>query len=216
MCTNWSELESDEDPDPPVRRDADAVTRVETPVPDSATPRPGYLPIGPGLTCWRCGGSNHTRITCTGPYVEFCSRCGRLGTLSRDCDCPGGPKDNQPAARVVQTMERAVQCTMKSTRDVAVQCDLLSTSTRRGLHTRIWAQLLSSRGARAGARRHHQEETGIRSPSPFVEDRRGRETAIRSPVTLIPAEGRHQRGPEARRAETALPRKQDGAPPANK
>lgn len=41
-------------------------------------------------TCWRCGKTGHQRGTCPNMALMFCSRCGRIGTLSRDCTCQGG------------------------------------------------------------------------------------------------------------------------------
>lgn len=60
-------------------------------------PLPLRLP-NPALLCWRCGAPGHTRGTCKGPRVLFCSKCGKLGILSRRCPCqirtpprPSGP-----------------------------------------------------------------------------------------------------------------------------
>ncbi|XP_044745741.1 uncharacterized proline-rich protein-like [Coccinella septempunctata] len=48
-----------------------------------------FLELGP-RSCWRCGGEGHTRERCQGVMVKFCSRCGLMGVLSRDC-CVGAP-----------------------------------------------------------------------------------------------------------------------------
>ncbi|XP_044765235.1 uncharacterized protein LOC123321609 isoform X2 [Coccinella septempunctata] len=53
-----------------------------------------YIELRPGL-CWRCGQGEHTRATCSRTPPLFCSRCGLLGTLSRDCPC-GGAKKKDP------------------------------------------------------------------------------------------------------------------------
>ncbi|XP_044765208.1 uncharacterized protein LOC123321595 isoform X1 [Coccinella septempunctata] len=53
-----------------------------------------YIELRPGL-CWRCGQGEHTRATCSRTPTLFCSRCGLLGTLSRDCPC-GGAKKKDP------------------------------------------------------------------------------------------------------------------------
>ncbi|XP_044760780.1 uncharacterized protein LOC123318228 [Coccinella septempunctata] len=45
-----------------------------------------FLEIRPGM-CWRCGQGQHNRTECTGRAVLFCSRCGRLETLSKNCPC---------------------------------------------------------------------------------------------------------------------------------
>jgi hypothetical protein len=42
----------------------------------------------PESLCWRCGVPGHTRGACQAPAVLFCSRCGTLGLMSRDCPCP--------------------------------------------------------------------------------------------------------------------------------
>ncbi|XP_044763336.1 uncharacterized protein LOC123320194 [Coccinella septempunctata] len=36
-------------------------------------------------SCWKCGGEGHTRERCQGSRVKFCSGCGLMGVLSRDC-----------------------------------------------------------------------------------------------------------------------------------
>jgi len=50
------------------------------------TEKTDYLPIVPGQ-CWRCGQSGHGRGSCRRPTLLFCSRCGRVGVLSRECAC---------------------------------------------------------------------------------------------------------------------------------
>jgi hypothetical protein len=39
----------------------------------------------PESLCWRCGVPGHSRGACRAPAVLFCSRCGTLGLMSRDC-----------------------------------------------------------------------------------------------------------------------------------
>ena len=43
-----------------------------------------YLGLGPH-SCWRCGNEGHHREDCRGERTKFCSRCGRVGVLSRVC-----------------------------------------------------------------------------------------------------------------------------------
>lgn len=44
------------------------------------------LPVERDL-CWRCGFPGHHRQNCTKPRLLFCSRCGTIGILSRNCTC---------------------------------------------------------------------------------------------------------------------------------
>jgi hypothetical protein len=48
--------------------------------------QPIRLPC-PESLCWRCGVPGHCRSACRAPAVLFCSRCGTMGLLSRDCPC---------------------------------------------------------------------------------------------------------------------------------
>jgi hypothetical protein len=48
--------------------------------------RADYLPMVPDQ-CWRCGQSGHSRESCRRAPILFCSRCGKVGTQSRDCPC---------------------------------------------------------------------------------------------------------------------------------
>jgi hypothetical protein len=48
-------------------------------------PRSEYL-------CWRCGVPGHSRGDCRAPSVLFCSRCGTMGLMSRECPCPRPPR----------------------------------------------------------------------------------------------------------------------------
>ena len=50
-----------------------------------------YLPVVPDQ-CWRCGQSGHSRESCRRPPILFCSRCGKVGTQSRDCPCRRRPE----------------------------------------------------------------------------------------------------------------------------
>jgi hypothetical protein len=58
----------------------------------------------PESLCWRCGAPGHSRGDCQAPMVLFCSRCGTMGLLSRDCPCPRPPA--APLPRVADPPRR--------------------------------------------------------------------------------------------------------------
>ncbi|XP_044748823.1 serine/threonine-protein kinase Sgk1-like [Coccinella septempunctata] len=66
-----------------------------------------YLELRPDM-CWRCGQGEHSRTHCTGNSILFCSSCGLLGTLTRNCPCHSHHRQ----------------------REAAVQCDIPSASTQ--------------------------------------------------------------------------------------
>lgn len=47
------------------------------------------IPYNRNECCWRCGHRGHLRTECRNVLKKFCSHCGKLGTWSRDCQCPG-------------------------------------------------------------------------------------------------------------------------------
>lgn len=55
------------------------------------TPCTTKLPVKQNL-CWRCGHPGHRRINCDRRPVLFCSRCGSLGWMSRECLSPNRNK----------------------------------------------------------------------------------------------------------------------------
>ena len=57
----------------------------------------GYL-SRPQVRCWRCGEENHSRRTCRRSVRLFCSRCGKLGVRSVDCQCPGNARFRVPCS----------------------------------------------------------------------------------------------------------------------
>lgn len=59
------------------------VTTQGNPSPTTTVRR---LPVEIGL-CWRCGRPGHLRNVCCRGGILFCSRCGKIGTLSRECTC---------------------------------------------------------------------------------------------------------------------------------
>jgi transposase InsO family protein len=52
----------------------------------------------PESLCWRCGGPGHSRGDCRAPSVLFCSRCGTMGLMFRECPCPRPPAAPLPRA----------------------------------------------------------------------------------------------------------------------
>lgn len=50
---------------------------------------PVHLPVSQNL-CWKCGYPGHLRSACKGRPILFCSRCGLVGILTRDCQCTRG------------------------------------------------------------------------------------------------------------------------------
>jgi hypothetical protein len=52
----------------------------------------------PESLCWRCGVPGHSRGDCRAPSVLFCSRCGTMGLMSRECPCPRPPAAPFPRA----------------------------------------------------------------------------------------------------------------------
>jgi hypothetical protein len=42
----------------------------------------------PESLCWRCGVPGHSRSDSRAPSILFCSRCGTMRLLSRECPCP--------------------------------------------------------------------------------------------------------------------------------
>ncbi|KAK9869525.1 hypothetical protein WA026_003279 [Henosepilachna vigintioctopunctata] len=111
-----------------VKKKPEAAPRVRRvpPPPRSSTsqlPRPGIITrtigtSGPNVyvciykdTCWRCSSRGHSAASCKGPWMKFCSHCGLLGVLSKDCACQRyraerGPKPN--------TKSIGVQCELRS------------------------------------------------------------------------------------------------------
>jgi hypothetical protein len=63
---------------------------------DAASRHRGSLT--PESLCWRCDVPGHSRGDCRAPSVLFCSRCGTMGLLSRECPCPRPPAAPLPRA----------------------------------------------------------------------------------------------------------------------
>lgn len=60
---------------------------ISRPPGPASSSRINFLPMSEDL-CWRCGTPGHHRLNCRGKTLRFCSRCGRVGTLSSQCPCP--------------------------------------------------------------------------------------------------------------------------------
>lgn len=56
---------------------------TETRTPDPSTAATSY---DREACCWRCKQRGHTRQPCQRPSRKFCSRCGRDGLLTRECN----------------------------------------------------------------------------------------------------------------------------------
>jgi hypothetical protein len=80
----------------PARTPAPGPSNVEA-KPYGCDPQAPRLPR-PESLCWRCGVPGHSRGDCRAPMVLFCSRCGTLGLLSRECPCPRPPTTPLPRA----------------------------------------------------------------------------------------------------------------------
>jgi hypothetical protein len=80
----------------PARTPAPGPSNVEA-KPYGCDPQAPRLPR-PESLCWRCGVPGHSRGDCRAPMVLFCSRCGTLGLLSRECPCPRPPTAPLPRA----------------------------------------------------------------------------------------------------------------------
>jgi len=58
--------------------------------PSISNPRPRRVTFrDPNVKCFRCGEKGHIRSQCRNPSKIFCSRCGKMDVMSRDCPCSG-------------------------------------------------------------------------------------------------------------------------------
>ncbi|XP_067635276.1 uncharacterized protein [Eurosta solidaginis] len=59
-------------------------------------------------TCWRCKKRGHRRSHCNNKRRLFCSRCGRDGTLSRDCACYGMNRNNPKTPALLSSVAKGM------------------------------------------------------------------------------------------------------------
>lgn len=75
---------------------------------------PKFIPISDDL-CWRCGKQGHRRDRCINRKLLFCSRCGKVGMMSRTCKCNGSThkstrQDRAPVGDTVTQSYRTHRC----------------------------------------------------------------------------------------------------------
>lgn len=78
--------------------------------PPQPVPVRQYLPVQNTDLCWRCGRAGHRRQGCRKRPCVFCSRCGLVGTLFRDCGCKELFSAMARSRSRPQSTSRAVQC----------------------------------------------------------------------------------------------------------
>lgn len=110
-------------------------SRTHVPAPDPHYPRaqrevPRFIKLMEGA-CWRCGLLGHARRHCRNNVRLFCSRCGRLGVMSRDCPCP---RENRARTRQQEEpsrvgVDQGVRSGQPNLRSIGIQCELLRPST---------------------------------------------------------------------------------------
>lgn len=67
------------------------------------------IEIRPNL-CWRCGHLGHFRDSCQGHPRLFCSRCGTIGIMSRECGCAGPDAQDRCLRKTSRTSTRRRTC----------------------------------------------------------------------------------------------------------
>ncbi|XP_044752350.1 branchpoint-bridging protein-like [Coccinella septempunctata] len=123
--SNGSTLSLSADWEVPQERKRDAGTSTEPPA--TRTVGTGgyhvYLGLGP-RSCWRCGNEGHRREHCGGERVKFCSRCGCVGVLSRDCCARTTDRDRRPPLTTVSQRGTPSRSGSSGSRAEAVLPDL--------------------------------------------------------------------------------------------
>lgn len=115
------------------------------------------LPVKLDL-CWRCGYPGHRRQTCIDRPLLFCSRCGTVGQMSRDCPC-----DSQSTKKEKTERGPIRKPTMPGIRPTRATKEILSQDeSRRASRSRS-----VSRPHRTHSHRQHRSKTTVGTQTYF-------------------------------------------------
>jgi len=68
-----------------------SAAKIESQTSENAMIRPTYRR---NECCWNCGQRGNRKTNCKRPFKKFCSVCGKIGVLTRECH---PPRNEQPA-----------------------------------------------------------------------------------------------------------------------